>query len=362
MKITHLIAIGFIFAATSIAWVVLGAAMKHRTEEQTEKLGDRIADGWGPQLTQMHPVAWHAAPGAANGRRPLAMSTSDISVDLAFEPRKRGLTNHRTYLVDFKATYEVMNTTPVSQTVYVSFELPDRHTSYKNFSFVLGDGGESKRSPRDGTLCEAVVLPSGKSTSLTVTYRARGVDEWRYAFNDNSRVSNYRMVMKTDFREYDFPDGTGSPSNDRDLGKGWEFTFFSVLVLQGIERGKNLHPMNYFFLSAAFFAFHILLAYLVDVLPLYVSFGIAGLVSMVLVGGYIRVVSGGSFTIQALIAQGVYLILFSYTFFFPGMTGLAITIGSVATLAILMFRSARIDWSTKFKKPAQVPPPILSVS
>lgn len=401
MKITHLIAIGFIFAATSIAWVVLGAAMKHRTEKQTEKLGDRIADGWGPQLTQMHPVAWHAAPGAANGRRPLAMSTSDISVDLAFEPLTRGLTNHRTYLVDFKATYEVMNTTPVTQTVYVSFELPDRHTSYENFSFVLGDGGESKRSPRDGTLCEAVVLPAGKSTSLKVTYRARGVDEWRYGFNDNSRVSQFRMVMKTDFREFDFPDGTGSPSNRRDVGKGWEFTwaypdviaapaigmsmpdvlnagpitsriaffapisllfFFSVLVLQGIERGKNLHPMNYFFLSAAFFAFHILLAYLVDVMSLYYAFGIAGLVSMILVGGYMRVVSGGSFTIQAMTAQGVYLILFSYTFFFPGMTGLAITIGSVATLAILMFRSARIDWSTRFKKPAQVPPPILSAS
>ena len=47
---------------------------------------------------------------------------------------------------------------------------------------------------------------------------------------------------------------------------------------------------------------------------------------------------------------------------FSGMTGLAITIGSVATLAILMFRSARIDWSTKFKKPVQGSPPILSAS
>ncbi len=401
MKITHLIAIGFIFIATSIAWVILGSAMKHRTEEQTEILGDRIADGWGPQLTQMHPTAWHAAPGAANGRRSLPMSASDISVDLSFEPLKRGLTNHRTYLVDFKGTYEVVNTTPVSQTVYVSFQLPDRHTSYENFSFVLGDGGESKRSPRDGNLCEAVVLPAGGSAKLAVTYRARGVDEWRYGFNDNSRVSRFRMVMKTDFREFDFPDGTGSPSNRRDISKGWEFTwaypdviaapaigmsmpdvlnagpitsriaffapvsllfFLSVLVLQGIERGKNLHPMNYFFLAASFFAFHILLAYLVDVLDLYVAFAIAGIVSMLLVGGYVRIVTGGAFTLQAIIAQAVYLILFSYTFFFPGLTGLAITIGAVATLAILMFRSARIDWSTKFKKAALVPPPMQRAS
>jgi len=29
-------------------------------------------------------------------------------------------------------------------------------------------------------------------------------------------------------------------------------------------RGIDLHPMNYFFLAAAFFAFHLLLAYLCD--------------------------------------------------------------------------------------------------
>jgi hypothetical protein len=395
MKISHLIAIGFIFVATCIAWVFLGAAMDHRTQEQAQKTGERIADGWGPRLTQLHPTAWHAAPGTSNGRRPLAMAASDISVGLSFEPLKRGLTNHRTYAVDFRATYQVVNTTPVSQTVYVAFDLPDASTSYENFSFVLGDGGESKRSPRDGTLSEAVVLPAGGSTSLLVTYRARGVDEWRYHFNDNSRVSNFSLVMKTDFREIDFPNGTGSPSNRRHQAKGWKFTwaypdviaapgigmsmpnvlnagpitsriaffapisllfFLSVLVLQGIESGRNMHPMNYFFLSASFFAFHILLAYLVDIMSLHFAFAIAGLVSMGLVGGYVRIVSRGTLTVQAIIAQAVYLILFSYTFFIPGLTGLAITIGAVATLTILMFRSARIDWSDRFKKSEPVPP------
>jgi len=395
MKISHLAAIGFIFIATCVAWFFLGAAMNHRTQEQAGKSGERIADGWGPPLMQAHPTAWHAAPGTSNGRRPLAMAASDISVDLSFEPLRRGLTNHRTYAVDFRATYQVVNTTPVSQTVYVAFDLPDASTSYENFSFVLGDGGESKRSPRDGTLSEAVVLPAGGSTSLVVTYRARGVDQWRYHFNDNSRVSDFRLIMKTDFREIDFPSGTGSPSNRRDQAEGWEFTwaypdviaapgigmsmpdilnagpiasriaffapvsllfFLSVLVLQGIESGRNMHPMNYFFLSAAFFAFHILLAYLVDIMPLHVAFAIAGLVSMALVGGYVRIVSHGKLTVQALIAQAVYLILFSYTFFIPGLTGLAITIGAIVTLAILMFRSAGIDWSVRFKKANSVPP------
>jgi hypothetical protein len=389
MKITHLIAIGFIFVATSIAWIVLGGAMQKRTEVHTDKSGERIADGWGPQLQQAHPTAWHAAPGTSNGRRPLAVSASDVSVKLRFEPLKRGLINQRTYVVDYEAGYEVMNNTPVSQTVYVSFTLPDDSTSYEDFSFVLGDGEASKRSPRQGVLTEAMVMQAGGKTKLKVTYRARGVDEWRYHFNDNARVSNFNLVMRTDFDEFDFPQGTGSPGQRKKLAGGWEFTwaypdviaapgigmsmpdvlnagpissrialfapvsllfFLSVLVLHGIERGDNLHPMNYFFLSASFFAFHILLAYLVDVLPLYVSFAIAALVSLALVGGYVRIVSRGLLTVQAMVAQVVYLVLFSYTFFFPGLTGLAITVCAVATLAILMFRSARIDWGTRFGK------------
>ena len=36
------------------------------------------------------------------------------------------------------------------------------------------------------------------------------------------------------------------------------------MVILGVLGGQNLHPVNYGFLSAAFFAFHLLLAYLVD--------------------------------------------------------------------------------------------------
>lgn len=397
MKTTHLFAIAVIFAATSVGWFILGSAMDHRTHENTSKSGERIADGWGPPLVQTHPTAWHAAPGTSDGRRPLAIAASDITVDLGFDPRRRGLINHRTYAVDFRATYQIENTTPVSQTVYVAFNLPDASTSYENFSFALGDGGESRRSPRNGTLTEAVVLPAGGSAALVVTYRARGVDAWRYHFNDNARVSDFRLRMTTDFREIDFPEGTGSPGERAEADGGWEFLwaypdviaapgigmsmpdvlnagpitsriaffapvsllfFLTVLVLLGIERGTNLHPMNYFFLSAAFFAFHILLAYLVDVMPLHAAFAIAAAVSLALVGGYVRIVSKGALTMVAVVSQVVYLVLFSYTFFIPGLTGLAITLGAVATLAILMFRSARIDWASRFVKTRNNPPPL----
>lgn len=194
MKITHLIAIFFIFAASCVAWFVLGAAMHQRTFEQNEKSSERIAQGWGPTLAQAHPTAWHAAPGSASGRRYLGMAASDVSVNIFSRPEKRGLTNHRTYAVDFKGSYKVTNYTPVTQTVYVSFVLPDQSTSYENFSFVLGKSGASKRSPHNATLTDAVVLAAGESTSLQVTYRTRGVDEWAIAFTTTreSAISNLR--------------------------------------------------------------------------------------------------------------------------------------------------------------------------
>ena len=107
--------------------------------------------------------------------------------------------------------------------------------------------------------------------------------------------------------------------------------------------------MNYFFLACAFFAFHLLLAYLVDHVDIFVSFGIAAAVSVFLVVSYLRIVAGPQFAIrEAALTQFVYLILFSAAFFFRGFTGLTITIGSILTLFIVMQLTARVSWPERF--------------
>jgi inner membrane protein involved in colicin E2 resistance len=91
-------------------------------------------------------------------------------------------------------------------------------------------------------------------------------------------------------------------------------------------RGIDLHPMNYFFLAAAFFSFHLLLAYLVDHMSIHAAFALSALVSVFLVVSYLRLVVGIGFASrEAALAQIVYLVLFSYAFFLKGFTGLAIT-------------------------------------
>ena len=119
--------------------------------------------------------------------------------------------------------------------------------------------------------------------------------------------------------------------------------------------------MNYFFLSAAFFAFHLLLAYLVDHVNIHAAFLIASATSIALVVSYLRLVGGARFAfLQAGVAQLVFLVLFSYAFFFEGYTGLTVTVGSVLTLFVLMQATARVDWSDLFARKAPPLPPLVS--
>jgi hypothetical protein len=73
-------------------------------------------------------------------------------------------------------------------------------------------------------------------------------------------------------------------------------------------------------------------------------------VSVFLLVSYLRLAVGMRFAaLEAGLAQVIYLILFSYAFFFEGFTGLAITIGAILTLFIAMQMTARARWTEKFQ-------------
>jgi inner membrane protein involved in colicin E2 resistance len=127
------------------------------------------------------------------------------------------------------------------------------------------------------------------------------------------------------------------------------FFFFLIFIISVLKK-IDLHPMNYFFLSASFFAFHLLLAYLVDHVNIHSAFAVCSMVSLILVVSYMRLVVGNRFAFfETALAQLVYLVGFSYAFFFEGFTGLAVTIGVIVTLFAVMQMTARINWSEKFQ-------------
>ena len=83
---------------------------------------------------------------------------------------------------------------------------------------------------------------------------------------------------------------------------------------------------------------------------------LASIVSIALVVSYLRIVIGGRFAIvEAGLAQLLYLVLFSYAFFFEGWTGLTVTIGTILTLFVIMQMTARIRWAEAFSPTPRIP-------
>ena len=222
-----------------------------------------------------------------------------------------------------------------------------------------------------------------------VSYRSRGLESWRYSFGkDVQQAQDFELKLHTNFQEIDFPLNTLSPVREERAKDGWDLVwryrnlisgfqigmtmpqrlqpgplageistfapvslllFFFVLFILTTLRKVDLHPMNYFFLAAAFFSFHLLLAYSVDHVSIQLAFVLSSIVSVGLVVSYLRVVVGPRFAVtEAGLAQFVYLVLFSFSFFLKGFTGLAITIGCIVTLFVAMQATAGVRWEKQF--------------
>ncbi len=396
MKITHFLSSIAIIICTTVAWFVLGVALSHRTNESSAAMHGEVSGVWGPELSQLHPQAWFETPNAPGGRAVVQPSSSRIEVALDYDPKRRGLLWHRTYDVGFKSDYVFTNPTKIPQTFYISFPLPENTSGLKNFQYRLGDKSNPQQEVPgpNGVVTRAIVFPASASVTLHAEYETRGTNSWTYRFPDNRRISGFNLNMRTNFEEINFPVGTGSPG-DRSQDTGgytlvWNYPdvlaapeigmdmpkrlnagpvasriafyapvslllFVTIILLIGGIKGIPLHPMHVFFIAAGFFAFHLLFAYLVDLLPLITSFCISAATSLLLVCGYLRAVGGNRLFQIALPAQSVYLVLFSASFFIDGLTGITLSVLGVITLALLMVLTARMDWKTFF---ARKTPPI----
>jgi hypothetical protein len=402
-------AIIVIFVAVSCAWAVLSGAMYTRTRSSENALRPRVEGLWGGPLTQRAPTAealWSETKRewSQNERRyvdvkrslsrSLALTSSQIDVKLRADFRRKGLLWYRTYDVEFDGRYEVKSTLQRPTDVQVTFSFPGQGTTYDAFEFTVG--GKKAEPVGDTQQGMSVTIPAaaGATVPITVHYKTRGLDTWHYAFGPGTtQVRDCALKVTTDFARYDFPDQTISPTRKSPAGDGheltWEFDslvtgmgiavdmptrldpgpwatrvsafapigllfFLGVLIIVGVLIGKNLHPMHYMFVCAAFFAFHLLLAYLVDHIDMHAAFAIAAACSVLLAVTYLMRAAGSKFALLvAAPSQLVYLVLFSYSFFYPGFTGLSITIGAVLTLAILMHITAKVDWEEKLQPPGR---------
>jgi|HubBroStandDraft_3_1064219.scaffolds.fasta_scaffold01015_7 hypothetical protein len=398
-------AIGFIFFCTAIAWAILASTIFYRTYSSDTQLRGKVASSWGAPQEQSPPTAtyvegsWRQVPAVENGKEimrtiddrryiPLALQKSRVNAALHADYRRKGLLWYSTYQVQFAGAYEFVNPGDQPRDVTFTLHLPAEQAIYDDMVFTVNGVPLALENQKSETYGHATVPPH-QSAVLSVGYRSQGLDTWHYSFGDEvSQVRDFELRLSTDFKGFDFPGNTLSPTQENKIGRGAElvwsyknlvsgykigialpqklqpgplagrisafapvsllFFFFVLFVLTTI-RGINLHPMNYFFLACAFFSFHLLMAYLVDHISIHLAFVICSAVSVALLVSYLRLVVGMRFAaLEAGLAQVIYLILFSYAFFFEGFTGLAITIGAILTLFITMQMTARVRWSEKF--------------
>jgi inner membrane protein involved in colicin E2 resistance len=411
-------AITGIFACTCVAWVVLGSTIFYRTDTSGSALRSGVTSTWGTPQEQRPPsIAYHWTESKIltvqeNGKpvsrqeevhmsAPAEIDASRIVADLHLDYRQKGLLWFSAYRVNFDGSFHFRNPSEKEQSFIFTLPFPAQRALYDNLEISL----DGQRLPLTFTGTEAtaqVRIPAGSAHTLRTAYRSQGLETWRYNFStktaDNnaavSQVRDFDLVLRTDFSGFDFPENAMSPTEERRTEKGWDlewkyqnlvsgydlavkmpqklqpgplagrisffapvslfFFFFLVFILSTL-RGINLHAMNYFFLACAFFSFHLLLAYLVDHVSIHVAFVASSIVSIALVVSYLRLVVNPRFAIvDAGLAQFIYLVLFSYAFFFEGFTGLTVTIGAIVTLFVVMQMTGKIRWEEKLGRPGTV--------
>ncbi len=390
------------------AWLILGATILKRTHTQDYKLKDMVGQLWGTVQWQKAPTVYYQVPKKKQIEKIVSGKTvkefetyyvehyiplkaSEIDVSLSLEHRKKGLLWYSTYAVDFLGWYEIINDADATRYIYFNFDFPAAGAVYDNFKFKVNDREIEKIDISSGRVFYPVKLSPGEREAIEISYTSQGLDEWWYDFGQNvTQVKDFILTMNTDFDEIDFPQNSISPTEKTETEKGWElkwqysnlltgvkigmdlpkklnpgpwvsqvtfsapislFLFFFLLFIFTTLRGIKVHPMNYFFIGAAFFSFHLLLAYLVDHISIHAAVPISSAVSITLVVTYMRLVVSNRFAfVEIAISQLVYLVLFSYTFFVEGFTGLSITILCIITLFVVMQFTGKVDWEAISKK------------
>jgi hypothetical protein len=415
-------AIVTIWVATSLAWLVLGGVMTSRVDDATRAMSSQVEGLWGRPQVQQAPTATvlpldaevppsaAAAPlvdaaigGAAAAPNPpvtLPPVSTRVDVTLGLDQRLKGLRWFSLYDVAIAGRWTYRNDGGEPARVRLAFTLPDVQGVFDDVRFVV-DGAPLEVAPENGQLVHEVILEPGEEVALEAGYASRGLDAWRYAPTSGgvSVLRDFTLTMRTDFDAVDFPVGTLSPSARRDAGAGageelvWEFSrvvtgdgigmtmpqrvqpgqlaaalsfsapislgfFFLVIAVLARLRGLDIHPINYVFVSGAFFAFHLLFAYSVDHLHVGVAFALASVTSVCMVTAYLRLVVSARFAlVESAAAQLLYLVGFSLAHFLEGFTGLTVTVLSIATLFLLMMLTGRIRWSRVLAKAPPPPPP-----
>jgi hypothetical protein len=397
MKPLRILAILFIYGVVSVAWFILGGTTKFRTESPHSFAEREKVEGlWGSPHRQHSPFiepVVGSKPGPPDGTATDPIR-STLDVELQLDHRMKGLRWYSLYDVRFAGEWDFDRENAANDQLVIT--LPDDQSIYDAFELTL-NGERQEISPERGRIVVPLADHPG-SVHVSLAYASRGQGTWQYLQRQGGgALKDFTLRMRTNFDEIDFPEAGLSPSSRVHVDGGteleWRFSntittrgigmvmperiqpgelaaqlsftapisllfFFLVVLLLSKLENLDVHPVNYMFLAASFFSFHLLFAYTVDRLPLGVAFGLASAVSVSMVTTYLRLVVSAKFGfLKAGVAQLVYLVGFSAAHFLEGFTGLTVTVLSIATLFLCMLLTGRVRWSEALAPASPAGPP-----
>jgi inner membrane protein involved in colicin E2 resistance len=368
-----------------------------------------VQDTYGGNLTINTPSLYYIEPSTekvetdegktvektVNKRKYIGLENSNIAINIHFDPRQKGVL----WFPTFKASYQGKYTFKIpadkmNEKLYLHADLGSSDSIYNNIELKVNDKEQANILPLVKGESIDVSHLAGNTVTVDLHYDSNGMEQIMYYItpdhNDIDEIKNFNMKITTDFDKIDFPQSTISPTTKNKVGKGWELSwdfknsvtgkdigliipnklnpgeiaskitffapisllfYFIVIMMLAILMKVKIHPMNYFFIAAAFFSFHLMLSYFSDSMNIYLAFAIASVVSIILTSSYLRIFTPAKFAlVYSPLAQLVYLIVFSFSFFFKGTSGIIVTIASVITLFVLMQLTGRLDWEEVFIK------------
>ncbi|CEM62530.1 hypothetical protein DWQ65_01390 [Treponema phagedenis] len=402
MSVKSIFAIGIIFIATSIGWMILGGTNLARTSGSSSKLRKSMRTLYGAELAVKAPklctktenkTAYRSEEKPSFTYTYFYPAQSDVAIDIKLDRRKKGNLWFPTFKAHFSGTYTFkIDSIDTAQQYYLQANFGSADTIYNNVTVRLNEEPLQTLAPLIAQSDIPILLNSNGEFRLSIEYDTSGMETVYYYITPGHEeiieLKGFTCVITTDFADYDFPSTMLSPTTKEQNGKNarltWNFNstitgkdigliipnklnpgdiiprvsffapvsllfFFVVLLMLSVVYKQKIHPMHFFFLALTFFSFHLMFSYFSDQIDIYLSFFIASVVSLILSVSYVRhfLAKKIAYIILPLI-QTIYLIIFSFSFFFDGKTGLIVTICAVITLFILMQITAKEDWDEVF--------------
>lgn len=407
MTVKKILGLFVIFFFTSIAWMILGGSNYSRTSYSMSSLKKGIKAMYGDILEIEAPklMSKKIIPVQKNNMRNeyyeenieytyFNLDKSDIKIDIKLDRRKKGNIWFPTFKAHFKAEYKfkIDNFIP-DEKYYLKATLRSKENIYDNVKIEIN--GKAYNNFLEFLTKKELLIEPDKNGGLVfdIEYDVTGMETLTYfispGYEEICQVNNFNCTVTTDFDDYDFLSSSLSPSEKLKDGAFskliWSFNntitgkdigiiipnklnpgeiiprvsffapvsllfFLIVLSMIAIVYKQNIHTMHFFFLALTFFSFHLMFSYFSDQMDIYLSFALSSVISILLTVTYVmRFLSKKMSFIVTPAIQIIYLIIFSFSFFFYGVTGLIVTICSVITLFVLMQITAKLDWNEVFK-------------